>query len=304
MSEDRAERLDVPDRLGAAIQIIAAHLRAAGIVDSMHEARRLVGAVSGLGSIVVATEPERELDAAMRQALAEASWRRARREPLSRIVGQREFYGRPFLVTPATLDPRPDSETLVEAVLEVCREEGTLAAPLRILDVGVGTGCLLLTLLAELPHARGVGSDIATAALDTAKLNAEQLGLADRVRFVEARSLQGFDERFDIVVSNPPYIPRQDIAGLDAEVRDYDPIAALDGGADGLDIYRELAEGLGRVCRDGWVFFEVGAGQSDNVQTILAARYAERHPRPFRTWRDLGGHTRVVAQRQQGGAKS
>ncbi len=184
------------------------------------------------------------------------------RASLSRAsLAQREFYGRRFALSSATLDPRPDSETLIEAALGIAAREGWRERSIRILDVGTGTGCLLLTLLAELPLATGVGTDISGEALQTAARNATSLGVAERVHFAQADALGGIDGPFDLVVSNPPYIASGDIAGLSTEVRKYDPRVALDGGADGLDIYRRIIADLGRVLR-GWVIFEGRCGAS------------------------------------------
>lgn len=296
----------IPAKLGDAVRRVAAMLAAAGIEDAAAEARRLVSAALAIDALRLVVDAERELSDENRHAIARFAQRRCGREPLSRIVGQREFYGRVFEVTPATLDPRPDSETLVAAVLDLVAEAGWLGRPIRILDVGTGSGCLLATLLAELPEATGLATDIDPEALAVAARNAERLGVAGRAAFQLARSLEGLTGPFDLVVSNPPYIRTGDIAGLDPEVRQFDPRTALDGGADGLDIYHEIAGGLPRVLVDGWVVVEVGAGQSAEVADILLAALAppgtpsppvrEASPKvTSRTWTDLGGHCRTVA---------
>ncbi len=290
----------VPPRVGEAVRAIAATLRAAGIERPLDEARRLVASVAGLSAITVATEPGQALTPAAVAALADAARRRARREPLSRIVGWREFYGRPFRVSPATLDPRPDTETLIDAVLEIVDSEGGRLHPLSILDVGTGTGCILLTLLAELPHARGLGIDIAPGAVATAADNADRLGLADRARFEVADGPSGVNGPFDLIVSNPPYIPSGDIAGLAPEVRDFDPQAALDGFDDGLGFYRGWIGRLAELAPAGWIVLEVGAGQADAVARMLWRCRRSSDPggdKAVRRWSDLGGHVRCVAIR-------
>jgi release factor glutamine methyltransferase len=212
---------------------------------------------------------------------------------VSRILGRRGFYGRDFVVTGATLDPRPCSETLIDAVLAIAAEEGWKNKPISILDVGTGTGCLALTLISELPEAKGVATDVSREALDVSHINAEQLGLLDRVEFREGRFLDDIDGVFDVLVSNPPYIPSGDIPGLEAEVREFDPRLALDGGADGLGAYREISSGLAKVLPKGWAVFEIGAGQAQDVAAILA-RDNPSHVE-IRYFRDLGGHIRCVA---------
>lgn len=289
-----------PRSLGDLLREVAASLGQAGIEPAADEARRLVARASGLSPLVVATSPDHLLTPAEVEIVLRAAARRADHEPLSRIMGEREFYGRPFRLSPQTLDPRPDSETLIDAALELARGEGWINRPVRILDVGTGSGCLLLTLLAELPLASGVGTDISSDALATAADNARRLGLEQRTSFRQTRSLTGIEDTFDLVVSNPPYIPTRDIAALDAAVRIFDPHAALDGGPDGLDIYREIAARLPSVCASGWTVMEVGAGQSDDVLSILGgAPWQTHNQQPTRRWMDLGGHTRAVAIRAQ-----
>jgi release factor glutamine methyltransferase len=214
--------------------------------------------------------------------------RRAAREPLSHILGYREFYGRNFKVTRAVLDPRPDSETLIEAVLK----STTHHPPLTLLDIGTGSGCLLLTLLAELPHATGVGVDISPDALAIAKENAAHLGLTDRVQWVQADmktlALQG---RFDLIISNPPYIETAEIATLAPEVAQFEPKIALDGGKDGLDCYRKLANEVARLLApQGSVALEIGHKQAGDVTRLLEASgfFCEA------IIQDLGGHDRVI----------
>lgn len=288
-------------RLGDAVRRVQADLAAAGIEAAPDEARRLVMAALGIDALAVVTGAERPLSAAELARIEAFVARRAAREPLSRILGEREFYGRSFEVTPATLDPRPDTETLIDAVLEIVAREGWRQRPLRILDVGTGSGCILLTLLAELPLATGVATDIDPAALGVARRNAARLGVAGRADFRQARSLDGVDGPFDLLVSNPPYIATAEIAGLEPEVRRYDPAGALDGGPDGLAVYRELAAGLARVVPTGWAVMEIGHTQADAVEALLIAG-AGLYSRETGRWMDLGGHMRVVALRTQNAA--
>lgn len=283
--------------VGEAVKGLAARFAAAGVPAPRTDARLLVAAAARLTRADLLAHPERELSADASARLHEFALRRERREPVSRILGTREFWGRPFRLSPATLDPRPDSETLIEAALALVDEAGWRDRAIRILDVGTGSGCLLVTLLAELPGATGLGTDVSADALATAAENARTRGVGERARFEVARSQAGQAGLFDLVVCNPPYIPTAEIEMLAPEVRDFDPRGALDGGADGLDIYRELAPELRRVAPGGLALFEVGAGQADKVAAILSA--CAGIVTPLRLWRDLGGHDRCVAVRIQ-----
>ncbi len=284
--------------LGEAVRAAQQTLRAAGVEDAGRDARLLAAAAIGLATQEILVRPERPLATEAQERLNAMIARRIAREPVSRILGEREFYGRRFALAPATLDPRPDSETLIEAALTIADREGWRRRPIRILDVGTGTGCLLLTLLAELPSASGLGTDISEPALAVAEENAGALGLEDRASFARHDALAGIGGRFDLIVSNPPYIRSGDISGLSPEVRQYDPTAALDGGADGLDVYRKIAAGLETVL-DGWIILEVGMGQADDVALVLQQAFVKtRHAQVCR-YADLGGHTRCVALRLQ-----
>jgi release factor glutamine methyltransferase len=286
--------LSVRDAVGK----LAAKLSGTGVEQPARDARALVASAIGGTLSDLLREPERRLGDGEAERLARSARRRMAREPVSRIVGQRAFFGREFSVGPVTLDPRPCSETLIEAVLALADAEGWHTRPIRILDAGTGSGCLLLTLLAEITQARGIGTDISAGALAVAVENAERLRLSERAEFVEATYLAGARGTFDLVVSNPPYIPTRDIEGLEPEVRNYEPRAALDGGADGLDAYREIAAGLPRVLPRGWAVFEVGAGQADAVAEILR-REQGGGSSEVRQWTDLGGHRRCVAIQTQ-----
>lgn len=289
---------EVPATLGEAALAAQRVLVAAGIEDAGRDARLLLAAAAGCGTGEIIAHPERRLADEVRERLAAMLVRRAAHEPASRILGVREFYGRPFSLSAATLDPRPDTETLIGVALSIARREGWHDKGIRILDIGTGTGCLLLTLLAELPLATGLGTDISREALATASANAAALGLAERATFEMQDVLAGVSGVFDLVVSNPPYIPSGDIAGLEREVREFDPRAALDGGPDGLDMYRRIAAGLDRVAR-GWVVLEVGAGEADAVALVLQQAFVKTRKAELSLHCDLGGHARCVALRLQ-----
>lgn len=270
-------------------------LNAAGIEGAARDARLLLLAALEISATDLIREPERRLSDDEAQRLAEFAHRRMAHEPVSRILGSRGFYGRTFHVTPATLDPRPCTETAIEAALDVADSEGWRDQPIRLLDIGTGSGALLVTLLAELPLATGVGTDISDAALEAARANAERLGVAGRATFLNRRTLDGVDGTFHLLISNPPYIPTGDIAALEPEVRDFDPLGALDGGVDGLDIYRALAVGLKDAVPVGWAIVEVGAGQADAVESIFRLAVGADALSEVRLWKDLGQHTRCVA---------
>jgi release factor glutamine methyltransferase len=236
----------------------------------------------------------RLLTAGEAKSLAEALTRRLAHEPLSRIRGERDFYGRTFAITQAVLDPRPDTETLIDLVLQWADETGGRDRPLDIIDIGTGSGAILITLLAELPRATGLGTDVSPDALVVARSNAVRNAVAGRARFELAHALDGIDGPFDILVSNPPYIPSADVLILEAAVRDYDPAMALDGGPDGLCMYRQIAARAGSVVPSGLIALEVGAGQAADVSRILTENVENRRGTPW-TRADLGGHDRTVA---------
>ena len=215
--------------------------------------------------------------------------RREAGEPLSRIEGRRAFWRYEFAITPDVLDPRADTETLVEAALAALQPRRGDA--LRVLDFGVGSGAILAALLGEWPNASGLGVDASSAASAVARRNLDALGLGARAQVRVGRWAEGIAGRFDVIVSNPPYIPSGDIAGLGREVREHDPLLALDGGRDGLDAYRALAPEIARLLApQGRFFLEIGAGQGDDVAALLAgAGLAVTQRR-----RDLGGIERVL----------
>ena len=224
--------------------------------------------------------------------LAAFARRRLADEPVARIIGEKEFWGLPLQLSSATLVPRPDTETVVELALELVRA-GSLDRPLRIADLGTGSGAILLALLSELPAAQGYGTDISEDALRTAASNAARAGLSDRAAMIACDYATGLSGPFDLIVSNPPYIRTADIDGLAAEVRDFDPPAALDGGADGLDAYRALIpQAANLLAPGGWLVVEAGQGQSGAIEAFMtnAGLTPSASPRP-----DLAGIPRAVA---------
>jgi release factor glutamine methyltransferase len=284
----------------SALALFTAELDRAGVAEPGGDVRRLLAALLGTSAAALIGAPEQELDARQLQALRAQVARRAAREPVSRILGVREFYGRPFAISPATLDPRPDSETLVSVALDIAAREGWDREPLNILDVGTGSGCLLVTMLCELPLAQGTGTDISMAALEMARANAARLGVAGRAAFVSADALENVTGPVQLMVANPPYIRSSDIAGLEREVSRFDPLAALDGGADGLSIYRRMASRIHEVVPDGWFVCEVGHDQADVVTNLLAAEVRGNVTPQIDVHLDLAGHRRCVAMRTRG----
>ena len=266
-----------------------AQLRLAGIEQPWREARILLAEATGASVSTIMAWPERIISREHEALFAGWLSRRLDQEPVSRILGHREFWSLSFIVTPATLDPRPDSETLVEAVLAVFPNRNR---PYRIVDFGTGTGCLLIALLSEDPNAYGLGIDRSAAAARVAQANAEALGFANRTSIVICDWDEAITGGFDIIISNPPYIPSPEIATLMPAVRDYDPLPALDGGHDGLDPYRVLCHAAQRLLKpDGAVFFEVGQGQENDAEQLL--RVAGLENCDYR--RDLAGIVRVVS---------
>jgi release factor glutamine methyltransferase len=234
------------------------------------DARLLIGAVLNLDLTGLITAAARRLTDDEAANLDNFARRRATGEPVARILKAREFWGLPLSLSTATLVPRPDTETIVEAALEMLRGVHGDHGPLRIADIGTGSGAILLALLSEWPNAWGIGTDISEAALRTAKANAGRLGLAPRAAFVACDYAAALSGGLDLIVSNPPYIRSGDISALAPEVRDHDPRRALDGGADGLDAYRRIAPQAARLLAPGGcLVLEVGHDQSGDVETLL-----------------------------------
>lgn len=274
----------------------AVKFRAAGIDSAELDARLLIGHALALDHGGLAAASERKLAAGEENAIAALARRRLLHEPVARILGRKEFWGLSLSLDPSTLVPRPDTETIVEAALAAVGERGAYREALRIADLGTGSGAILLALLSELPNAFGVGTDLSSRALAVARDNARCHRLT-RATFAMSDMAAALRGPFDIIVSNPPYIPSADIATLPPEVRSFDPWLALDGGADGLDAYRTIAAAApGLLAPDGIVVVELGAGQAQPVANLFAAAgLAPAKPRP-----DLNGVPRaLVAEKLQ-----
>ena len=263
-------------------------LQAAGVDSPVIDARRLVEAAAAATRADIISDPRRILTADQHAVLEGYLQRREKREPISHILGTRGFWKIMLRVTPHVLTPRPDTETILDVVLPVFAEEQRFS----VLDLGVGSGAILLAILAERPHASGLGVDVSEEALAVARENAANLGLASRTVLLRGDwAAELAESSFDLVVSNPPYIPSGDIAGLEPEVRDHEPRVALDGGADGLDAYRILARQIMAVLRPGGSFaVEIGVGQGAAVRALFDQAGAEG----LRIVKDLSLHERVV----------
>jgi release factor glutamine methyltransferase len=280
----------------AARRLLAARFKSASIDSAELDARILVGAVLGLDLTGVIAAASRLLTSDESTRLEDFTRRRLAGEPVARILGLKEFWGLPLQLSAATLVPRPDTETVVELALEMLRASPPCGRPLRIADLGTGSGAILLALLSELPDAFGYGTDISVEALRTAHRNATGLGLASRAEFLACDYAAALADTFDLIVSNPPYIRSADIPGLATEVRDHDPLRALDGGTDGLDAYRALIPQAARLLAPAGVLaVEVGEGQSADVERMMtsAGLTLEGPPKA-----DLAGIRRAVAGRK------
>lgn len=255
--------------LAEAVRRLSLAFTAAGLPEAGADARLLVLAATGLARADLLRAPERPLGEAAAQ-LSEFARRRIRREPVSRILGRRWFWSLEFEITADVLDPRPDTETLVEAALAMLGDRRSEA--LRILDLGVGSGALLCALLIECPHATGLGLDLSPEACRVARRNVERCGLGERACIQAGDWREASAAPFDLIVSNPPYIPNREIADLDPEVGRYDPLLALQGGEDGLAAYRQIASALRRLLKpDGWAVLEIGIGQRAEATRLLEA---------------------------------
>lgn len=267
---------------------IEGRLRAAGVETPDIDARFLIEGALNLSPAAFRLNPNRPVSDDERALVEAFAARRIAHEPVGRILGRRDFWTLDLALSPATLEPRPDSETVVEATLAALPDRNT---PLRLLDLGTGTGCLLLALLAELPNASGLGIDISPEAAETARGNAVRNGLDERARFRVGDWGRGIEETFDVVVSNPPYIPTRTVDELSPEVRLFDPHRALDGGDDGLDAYRIIAaQAPGLLNPGGTLVLEVGWDQAGAVTDLVRAAGLTITG----TFRDLGGVERCV----------
>ena len=276
---------------GEALAMLRHVFTEAGLDTPDLDARLLLLEALRIDAVEIAVRPDAPLGAAGAARLAGFARRRVAREPVGRILGRREFWSLPFELSPDTLEPRPDTETVVETALSLVPDR---QAPLRILDLGTGSGCLLVALLHELPRATGLGVDRSPGALATARRNASRNGVAERAGFVASNWTGALRGRFDLVVSNPPYIASCDLAGLAPEVRRHDPMAALDGGDDGLCAYRVILAGL-RDClaKGGTLVVEIDRTQEQGIASLAKAEELE----VIKIAQDLAGNPRVVALR-------
>jgi release factor glutamine methyltransferase len=261
-----------------------ARLEAAGVEGAARDARVLLAHALGIGPDRLTLHLPDEMTPDQDAAFVAAVTDRAARQPVAQITGRRLFWGQWFRVTRDTLDPRPETETLVAAALE--------RPFLKVLDLGTGTGCILLSCLKGMPIAQGVGVDISDAALEVAAENSRDLGLAERARFLRSDWFSQVNGAFDLIVSNPPYIAASEMAGLAPEVRDWEPHLALSPGGDGLDAYRAIARGAGaRLMPGGRLLVEIGPTQGAAVRAMLLAAGLE----DVRILTDMDGRDRVVA---------
>jgi len=276
-------------------RVLAARLRQEGIDSAELDARLLTGAALGLdltGLIAAGTRGVTPDEAASLESFMQ---RRLAGEPVARILGVKEFWGLALELSPATLVPRPDTETVVELALEIWRSEYR-TQPQRIADIGTGSGAILLALLSEWHEATGIGTDISPMALQTASHNARRLGFAPRAAFVACNYAAALSGMFDLIVSNPPYIRSADVAELDRGVREYDPLRALDGGVDGLDAYRAIVPEANRLLAPGGtLILEAGCGQSGPISQLMSASGLTpvRSPKA-----DLAGIPRAISGRK------
>jgi len=297
----RPGRLSGADAFGAAttradaLDRIADAFRRAALEDPMREARIALCAACGISRVELIVAPEGRLGASA-HLLEQFVARRSAGEPLSKIVGRREFWGLSLAVSPDVLDPRAETETIVETAIALLIDRRR--SPLRVLDLGVGSGAILCALLEEFPNARGVGVDVCADAAAIARNNLEAHGFAERGEIRVGCWTDGLEGPFNLIVSNPPYIPSADIDALGREVRSFDPRLALDGGPDGLDAYRAIVPASPSLLQpDGWLLLEVGPGQAADVLALVTkAKFASCEVR-----RDLTGNERVVVARAADG---
>lgn len=288
--------------LGEAFRVVISSLRGAGISLPDLEARLVVQRAFEVEALDLFCFPERRGDVATWDRLREYVDRRLCGEPLSRIFGEREFFGRTFHISPDVLDPRPDSECVIEAIFDLY--DPLASDALDVLDMGTGSGALLITLLSHAPVWRGVGVDISSGALGVARKNGERLGISDRVVWIESDWFSRVKGKYDLILSNPPYIPTGELSALPFAVRGFDPTIALDGGVDGLEPYRLLAAQVGGFLKEGGrCVVEIGHTQAQDVITcflehgLLCSREEEKKLGGIR--QDLGGRDRVLIFKKQ-----
>ncbi|OYR20609.1 protein-(glutamine-N5) methyltransferase, release factor-specific [Brucella thiophenivorans] len=278
-------------RLDALMIASRARLRAAKLDTPDLDARLLVEWVTGATRLDLISSPEKLIDDDHVVQLNKALERRISGEPVHRIIGTREFYGLPFRLSPETLEPRPDTEALVELVSPYIEKLIEQHGRAMMLDMGTGTGAIVISLLHQFDKLNGIGLDVADGALAMARINAATNGVSQRFAALKSDWFSNVTGRFHLIVSNPPYIPSKDIDDLSREVREHDPMTALDGGDDGLDFYRSLAnEAHEYLYEGGIVAVEIGAGQFDDVSAIFES--ADFHLTNEAI--DLGGHRRAM----------
>jgi release factor glutamine methyltransferase len=273
------------------LHVMAQAFRPAGIEEAETDARVLIGHALRLDRGKLIAQSDRLLEAREIDAISTLAARRLKHEPVSRILGKKEFWSLALTVTPDVLVPRPETETVVEVALDFVVRGGLRMEKLRILDIGTGSGALLLALLHELPNATGTGTDTSKVAVQVAHDNALSLGFGPRCSFIVCDIASDVQGSFDLIVSNPPYIARVDIATLPPEVRDYDPMIALDGGNDGLAAHRAIAANAKRLLAPGGrLFVELGKGQEAAVRGLFAQAGLTVGP----ARKDLAGIPRVL----------
>ncbi|MEL4378074.1 peptide chain release factor N(5)-glutamine methyltransferase [Brucella cytisi] len=266
-------------------------LRAAELDTPDLDARLLVEWATGKTRLDLISAPEQLVDSAVIEKLSDALDRREKGEPAHRIMGVREFFGLPFRLSAATLEPRPDTEVLVELVIPALEALAVQKNTLELLDMGTGTGAIIISLLHRFERAHGIGLDMAEGALAMARINAVANGVCDRFAALKSDWFENVSGRFHLIVSNPPYIPHEDIAGLSREVREHDPLDALDGGSDGLNFYRALAQkAADHLYKQGMVAVEIGAGQFQDVEVLFESAGFSLAGHAS----DLGGHRRAM----------
>lgn len=283
-SEDRMQ-------LGQIFALMRDAFVAAGLESPALDARLLTEHATQTTRIDLISRPDQIIDAQKVELWQSMLERRLSGEPVHRIIGSREFWGLEFQLSKDTLEPRPDTEALIELVLPFLQKKADEKQVVDVLDMGTGTGIIAITLLHQCAKARCVAVDIAQDALQTARINAENAGVSSRFAALHSDWFANVSGRYDVITSNPPYIPHHEIAALSREVQDYDPIAALDGGTDGLDFYRALAQhGSKHLYDDGVIAIEIGAGQSSDVEAL----FKQRNFKLVQSSKDLGGHERAM----------
>ena len=284
--------------IGNVLRHVRARLAAAGIADPGLDARLIVEEGAKVSREDALLRPERPIDPAAARRIETMAGRRVQGEPAHRILGWREFHGLRLKLSAATLEPRPDTETLVDAVLPFVRETADRLGACRILDLGTGTGAVALALLAGEKRAAATGTDLWEEALATATENARALGLGDRFATLHSNWFEGVSGRYHWIVTNPPYISENEMATLPPEVERFDPVSALFGGPDGLAAYRAIAAGAGAFLEpDGGVAVEIGAAQKQAVEAV----FADKGFTVAAAARDLGGRDRALVFRPEAG---